>query len=120
MAVAGRVVRNRGAFMVLQDMSGRIQLYVNKEARPFAKRVDLGDIIGVSGLLHKSGKGDLYVDMAQYQLLTKNLRPLPDKFKGLQDMELRYRQRYVDLIMNSARARCSRCAPESSRVSATT
>ena len=99
-AVAGRVMLNRGAFMVLQDMSGRIQLYVNKEARAFAKTVDLGDIIGVSGVLHKSGKGDLYVDMAEFQLLTKSLRPLPDKFKGLQDMEMRYRQRYVDLIMN--------------------
>ncbi len=99
-AVAGRVMLNRGAFMVLQDMSGRIQLYVNKDARAFAKTVDLGDIIGVSGVLHKSGKGDLYVDMAEFQLLTKSLRPLPDKFKGLQDMEMRYRQRYVDLIMN--------------------
>jgi lysyl-tRNA synthetase class 2 len=99
-SVAGRVMLNRGAFMVLQDMSGRIQLYVNKEARAFAKTVDLGDIIGVSGVLHKSGKGDLYVDMEQFQLLTKSLRPLPDKFRGLQDMEMRYRQRYVDLIMN--------------------
>jgi lysyl-tRNA synthetase class 2 len=53
-AVAGRVMLNRGAFMVLQDMSGRIQLYVNKDARAFAKTVDLGDIIGVSGVLHKS------------------------------------------------------------------
>ncbi len=99
-SVAGRVMLNRGAFMVLQDMSGRIQLYVNKAARPFAKSVDLGDIIGVSGILHKSGKGDLYVDMAEFEMLTKSLRPLPDKFKGLQDMEMRYRQRYVDLIMN--------------------
>ncbi|MBV0934113.1 lysine--tRNA ligase [Marinobacterium weihaiense] len=99
-SVAGRVMLNRGAFMVLQDMSGRIQLYVNKAARPFAKSVDLGDIIGVSGVLHKSGKGDLYVDMAEFEMLTKSLRPLPDKFKGLQDMEMRYRQRYVDLIMN--------------------
>ncbi len=99
-SVAGRVMLNRGAFMVLQDMSGRIQLYVNKPARPFAKFVDLGDIIGVSGVLHKSGKGDLYVDMAEFEMLTKSLRPLPDKFKGLQDMEMRYRQRYVDLIMN--------------------
>ncbi|GAA0795237.1 lysine--tRNA ligase [Marinobacterium sediminicola] len=99
-SVAGRVMLNRGAFMVLQDMSGRIQLYVNKEARAFAKSVDLGDIIGVTGVLHKSGKGDLYVDMAEFEMLTKSLRPLPDKFKGLQDMEMRYRQRYVDLIMN--------------------
>ncbi len=80
-SVAGRVLLNRGAFMVLQDMSGRIQLYVNKEARAFAKSVDLGDIIGVSGVLHKSGKGDLYVDMAEFEMLTKSLRPLPDKHR---------------------------------------
>ncbi|WP_151702858.1 lysine--tRNA ligase [Nitrincola alkalilacustris] len=99
-AVAGRVMLNRGAFAVLQDMTGRIQLYVNKDARAFAKAMDLGDIVGIRGQLHKSGKGDLYVDMAETQLLTKNLRPLPDKHKGLQDTEMRYRQRYVDLITN--------------------
>lgn len=99
-SVAGRIIRNRGAFMVLQDGSGQIQLYVTKEARDFAKLVDLGDIVGVSGLLHKSGKGDLYVNMDECQLLTKALRPLPDKFHGLADQEIRYRQRYVDLIAN--------------------
>ncbi|QEQ97693.1 lysine--tRNA ligase [Neptunomonas concharum] len=99
-SIAGRVMLNRGAFGVLQDMSGRIQFYVNKEARAFAKSLDLGDIIGVTGVLHKSGKGDLYVDLGEYQLLTKNLRPLPEKHKGLQDTETRYRQRYVDLITN--------------------
>ncbi len=99
-SIAGRVMLNRGAFGVVQDMTGRVQFYVNKEARKFAKRLDLGDIIGVTGILHKSGKGDLYVDMGEYQLLTKNLRPLPDKHKGLQDTEVRYRQRYVDLITN--------------------
>lgn len=99
-SVAGRVIRNRGAFMVIQDMSGTIQLYVAKEARPFAKSLDLGDIVGVSGALHKSGKGDLYVNMDQNQLLTKSLRPLPDKYHGLADQEMRYRQRYVDLIVN--------------------
>lgn len=99
-SVAGRVIRNRGAFMVIQDGSGQIQLYVTKEARSFAKSLDLGDIVGVAGVLHKSGKGDLYVNMEQFQLLTKSLRPLPDKFHGLADQELRYRQRYVDLIAN--------------------
>lgn len=100
-SVAGRLMLNRGAFMVIQDMSGRIQAYVNKEARAFAKSLDLGDIIGITGALHKSGKGDLYVDMEAYELLTKSLRPLPDKHKGLQDTEIRYRQRYVDLITNT-------------------
>ncbi|MEH6648524.1 MAG: lysine--tRNA ligase [Motiliproteus sp.] len=99
-SVGGRIMLNRGAFAVLQDMTGRIQLYVNKAARPFAKAMDLGDIVGITGILHKSGKGDLYVDMEDNQLLTKNLRPLPDKHKGLQDTEMRYRQRYVDLITN--------------------
>jgi len=99
-SIAGRVMLNRGAFGVVQDMTGRVQFYVNKEARPFAKSLDLGDIIGVTGILHKSGKGDLYVDLGEYQLLTKSLRPLPDKHKGLQDTEMRYRQRYVDLITN--------------------
>lgn len=99
-SVAGRIIRNRGAFMELQDGSGRIQLYVTKEARPFAKSLDLGDIVGAKGVLHKSGKGDLYVSLDEYQLLTKALRPLPDKFHGLADQEMRYRQRYVDLIAN--------------------
>ena len=99
-SVAGRLIRNRGAFMVVQDMSGTIQLYVTKEARPFAKNLDLGDIVGINGVLHKSGKGDLYVSMDDNYLLTKSLRPLPDKHHGLSDKELRYRQRYVDLIVN--------------------
>ncbi len=99
-SVAGRIIRNRGAFLEIQDGSGRIQLYVTKDARPFAKSLDLGDIVGVKGELHKSGKGDLYVSLDEYVLLTKALRPLPDKHHGLADQELRYRQRYVDLIAN--------------------
>ena len=99
-SIAGRIIRNRGAFMVVQDSSGHIQLYVTKDARPFAKSLDLGDIVGVTGALQKSGKGDLYVQMDEYFLLTKALRPLPDKFHGLADQEIRYRQRYVDLIVN--------------------
>ncbi len=104
-AVAGRVMLNRGAFIVLQDMSGRIQLYVNRktltpEQLESIKGWDLGDIVGAEGLLQKSGKGDLYVDMENPRLLTKALRPLPDKFKGLSDTELKYRRRYVDLIVN--------------------
>ena len=58
-SVAGRVIRNRGAFIVVQDSSDTIQLYVTKEARPFAKSLDLGDIVGIKGALHLSGKGDL-------------------------------------------------------------
>jgi lysyl-tRNA synthetase class 2 len=101
-SVAGRLMAKRGPFFVLQDISGRIQLYLDKK-HPQADTIkswDIGDIVGVSGPVHKSGKGDLYVFIEQAQLLTKSLRPLPDKYHGLTDTELRYRQRYVDLIMN--------------------
>jgi lysyl-tRNA synthetase class 2 len=103
-SVAGRVMAKRGPFMVLQDVSGQIQLYASKDAQNTLKDTtghwDLGDIVSVSGALHKSGKGDLYVNLEEFELLTKSLRPLPDKYHGLADQELRYRQRYVDLIVN--------------------
>jgi len=99
-SVAGRIMAMRGPWIVVQDVAGKIQLYITKEARPFAKGLDLGDIVACEGVLHKSGKGDLYVNMDSYKLLTKSLRPLPDKYHGLSDQEMRYRQRYVDLIMN--------------------
>ncbi|MFT4732049.1 MAG: lysyl-tRNA synthetase class 2 [Gammaproteobacteria bacterium] len=103
-SIAGRIMAKRGPFIVLQDMTGQIQSYASKDTQKDIKAkygsLDIGDIIGVSGILHKSGKGDLYVDMAEYQLLTKALRPLPEKFHGLADQETKYRQRYVDLITN--------------------
>jgi lysyl-tRNA synthetase class 2 len=104
-AVAGRLVRNRGAFLLIQDGSDQVQLYVNRKGLDEAmlediKSWDLGDIVAARGPLHKSGKGDLYINMEEAQLLTKALRPLPDKYHGLADQELRYRQRYVDLIVN--------------------
>jgi lysyl-tRNA synthetase class 2 len=103
-SVAGRVMAKRGPFMVLQDVAGTIQLYADKQAQNVIKDTwglwDIGDIVGVKGALHKSGKGDLYVNLEEYQLLTKSLRPLPEKYHGLSDPELRYRQRYVDLIVN--------------------
>ncbi|MCK2185357.1 lysine--tRNA ligase [Halomonas getboli] len=104
-AVAGRIMRKRGPFIVIQDASGQIQLYVDKKGLPAEvlediKGWDIGDIVAGRGPVHKSGKGDLYVMMEEARLLTKSLRPLPDKFHGLTDMEARYRQRYVDLIMN--------------------
>jgi lysyl-tRNA synthetase class 2 len=103
--VAGRIMLNRGSFMVIQDMSGRIQVYVNRKTLPAEtleaiKHWDLGDIIAAEGTLARSGKGDLYVEMTSVRLLTKSLRPLPDKHHGLTDTEQRYRQRYVDLIVN--------------------
>jgi lysyl-tRNA synthetase class 2 len=95
----------RGPFIVIQDVSDRIQLYVDKkklpeELRGLIKSWDIGDIVGARGELHKSGKGDLYIYIDSAQLLTKSLRPLPDKWHGLADQEMRYRQRYVDLIVN--------------------
>ncbi|PIE39531.1 MAG: lysine--tRNA ligase [Gammaproteobacteria bacterium] len=105
-SVAGRLIRNRGAFMLIQDGSGEIQLYLNRKGLDEAtlaqiKTWDLGDIVCATGELHKSGKGDLYINMTEAKLLTKALRPLPDKYHGLADQELRYRQRYVDLIVNA-------------------
>ena len=103
-SVAGRIMAKRGPFMVVQDGEGSIQLYADKAAQEVIKDKwglwDIGDIVGVKGALHKSGKGDLYVNLEEYQLLTKSLRPLPDKYHGLSDQEIRYRQRYVDLIVN--------------------
>ena len=103
--IAGRIMLNRGAFMVLQDTSGRLQVYVDRKGLPAEtleaiKTWDLGDIIAAEGTLARSGKGDLYVHMNNVRLLTKSLRPLPDKHHGLTDTEQRYRQRYVDLIVN--------------------
>jgi len=103
-SIAGRIMAKRGPFLVVQETSGRIQAYaakaVQKELKEQYQGLDIGDIVGVKGALHKSGKGDLYVNMEEYVLLTKSLRPLPEKFHGLTDQEMRYRQRYVDLIVN--------------------
>lgn len=103
-AIAGRIMAKRGPFLAIQDVSGRIQAYASKDVQKELKEkysgLDIGDIIGIKGALHKSGKGDLYVNMDEYELLTKALRPLPEKFHGLTDQEMRYRQRYVDLIVN--------------------
>lgn len=104
-SVAGRLIRNRGAFLLIQDGSDQIQLYVDRkgldeETLAHIKSWDLGDIVAATGPINKSGKGDLYINMAFAQLLTKALRPLPDKYHGLADQEMRYRQRYVDLIVS--------------------
>jgi lysyl-tRNA synthetase class 2 len=107
--VAGRVmlrrVMGKASFVTLEDVSGRIQIYVRSndvgaEVYDQFKRWDLGDIIGVTGTLMKTNKGELTVNAAGIRLLTKSLRPLPDKHKGLSDTETRYRQRYLDLIAN--------------------
>ncbi len=107
--VAGRIMTRRimgkAAFVDLQDGSGRIQLYVKKGEIPENlfeefKQWDIGDIIGAEGGLFKTKTGELSIKVSNIRLLTKALRPLPDKFHGLTDQEIRYRQRYVDLIVN--------------------
>jgi lysyl-tRNA synthetase class 2 len=107
--VAGRMllkrVMGKASFATLQDMSGQIQVYINNdvtgaEAHEAFKHWDLGDILGVEGTVFRTMKGELSVHASQLRLLSKSLRPLPEKFHGLTDMEQRYRQRYVDLIVN--------------------
>jgi lysyl-tRNA synthetase class 2 len=114
-AVAGRMmlkrVMGKACFATLQDGSGRIQLYVTLDAVGAEvladfKQWDLGDILGCEGTLFRTKAGELSVRATQVRLLTKSLRPLPDKFHGMADQEQKYRQRYVDLITDdSARAR---------------
>ncbi len=103
-SIAGRVMAKRGPFFVIQDVTGQIQAYASKDVQKAIKEkwgnLDIGDLIGVKGQLKLSGKGDLFVGMDDYSLLTKSLRPLPEKFHGLADQEMKYRQRYVDLITN--------------------
>jgi lysyl-tRNA synthetase class 2 len=109
-AIAGRMMAKRimgkASFAQLQDMSGRIQLFVQRDSLPEGvyndsfKKWDVGDIIGATGVMFKTQTDELSVKVDNVQLLTKSLRPLPDKFHGLTDTEIRYRQRYIDLIMN--------------------
>lgn len=109
-AIAGRMMTRRimgkASFAHIQDMSGQIQLYVKRDELPEGvynsefKKWDIGDIIGATGTMMKTNKGELSVHVDSISLLTKSLQPLPEKFHGLTDQEMRYRQRYVDLIMN--------------------
>jgi len=108
-AVAGRMmlkrVMGKASFATVQDMSGRIQLFISngdtgEEAHNAFKHYDLGDILGAVGVLFKTKTGELSVRVTQVRLLTKALRPLPEKFHGLSDQEQKYRQRYLDLITN--------------------
>jgi lysyl-tRNA synthetase, class II len=114
-AIGGRLmlkrVMGKASFGTLQDATGRIQLFVTKdalgeEAYERFKHLDLGDILGAEGTLFKTKTGELSVRVSSLRLLTKSLRPLPDKFHGMSDQEQKYRQRYVDLITDEdARAR---------------
>ncbi|MEW6132216.1 MAG: lysine--tRNA ligase [Pseudomonadota bacterium] len=98
-------VMGRASFATLQDMSGRIQVYVSNDvtgeaAHEAFKHWDLGDILGVAGTLFKTNKGELTIHAKTLRLLTKSIRPLPEKFHGLTDQESKYRQRYVDMIVS--------------------
>ena len=110
-AIAGRMMSRRimgkASFAHLQDRSGqRIQIYVARDALPEGfyneefKKWDIGDIVGAKGVLFKTNKGELSIKVSSIELLVKSLRPLPEKFHGLTDKEMAYRQRYVDLIMS--------------------
>jgi lysyl-tRNA synthetase class 2 len=108
-SVAGRIMALRkfgkAAFVQIQDETGRIQVYVKRdelgvEVYQIFKKLDVGDIVGFGGALFRTQTGELTIDAATLKPITKSLRPLPEKFHGLTDVETRYRQRYVDLIMN--------------------
>jgi lysyl-tRNA synthetase, class II len=110
LAVAGRImlkrVMGKASFATIQDVSGQIQVYVadnvtGKDAHEAFKHYDIGDIVGVEGKPFKTKTGELTVRAEKVRLLTKSLRPLPEKFHGLTDQEMKYRQRYVDLIMTA-------------------
>ncbi|WP_082788923.1 lysine--tRNA ligase [Desulfolucanica intricata] len=124
-SIAGRLMAKRGhgkaGFANLQDSTGNIQLYarlndLGKEKYELFQKLDIGDIIGVKGKVFKTKKGEITVEIQNLVLLAKSLRPLPEKWHGLKDVELRYRQRYVDLTVNPevkkvfiARSRIIRC-----------
>lgn len=108
-SVAGRLMAVRGhgkaSFTLVQDISGKIQAYfrldnLGEEKYSEFKLLDIGDIIGVKGILFRTQKGEITIKVKDFSILAKSLRPLPEKFHGLKDVETRYRQRYLDLIMN--------------------
>ena len=110
-SIAGRIVLKRvmgkASFATLRDASGDIQIYVTKnnvdeDVYEDFKTWDLGDIVGVSGTLFRTQKDELTVDVWDLEMITKSLRPMPEKFKGLTDIEARYRQRYLDLMTNTS------------------
>lgn len=110
-AIAGRImlyrVMGKSSFLTVKDSTGNIQAYIQRDKvgddfynNVFKKLIDIGDIVGIKGTVFKTKTGEITVYASEIKLLTKSVNPLPEKFHGLTDMELRYRQRYVDLIMN--------------------
>ncbi|MBQ7890732.1 MAG: lysine--tRNA ligase [Erysipelotrichaceae bacterium] len=118
--IAGRIMTKRemgkAGFMHIQDIDGKIQIYVRKDALgeemfEVFKKADIGDIVGIEGTVMKTNHGELSIKADVYTHLTKALRPLPEKFHGLSDVEERYRRRYVDLIMNEESKRIALMRP---------
>src|SRR3982074_1105177 len=108
--IAGRIraMRNSGMFIDLHDASGKIQIFCHKdflspEQLALLRLLDIGDLIGAEGIVRRTPRGELTVNATALTVLAKTLRPLPEKYHGLADIELRYRQRYLDLIMNPQR-----------------
>lgn len=108
-SVAGRIMARRGhgrvTFLDLRDLSGRIQIYaksdnIGEDQYELVRGLDIGDIAGIRGTVFRTRSGEVTVSLAELTVLSKSLRPLPEKWHGLQDVELRYRQRYLDLIVN--------------------
>ncbi|MBP3852965.1 MAG: lysine--tRNA ligase [Erysipelotrichaceae bacterium] len=119
--IAGRIMRKRrqgkAGFMDIQDITGKMQIYVRKDVvgedvYEIFKKNDIGDIVGIEGLVMKTDHGQLTVRATGYTHLSKSLRPLPEKWHGLQDTEERYRRRYVDLIMNEEARRVALTRPK--------
>ena len=106
--VAGRLLTKRDmgkiAFATVSDQSGTIQLFAKedlmKDSYKLFRKVDLGDFVGAKGIIFKTKSGEITVEVKEFILLSKSLRPLPEKYHGLQDQELKYRQRYLDLALN--------------------
>jgi len=107
--LAGRLmaIRTHGkaSFADLMDMSGKVQLYIKQnnigeDRYEFFQDLDLGDLVGITGTIFKTNRGQISIRVSSFELLTKSLRPLPEKFHGLKDKDIRYRQRYLDLIVN--------------------
>lgn len=113
-SIAGRIISRRdfgkSAFFHIEDRSGRIQAFIQKKNmdeqafNTFKKLVDIGDFLGIRGKVFKTKTGELTLNISSYEFLTKTLRPLPEKWHGLQDVETRYRQRYLDLVSNKKTA----------------
>ena len=105
--VAGRAmaVRNSGMFVDIKDKSGKVQAFCYKKILPesdmeLLKCLDVGDMVGVSGFVRRTPRGELTIAAEKFDIIAKSLQPLPEKFHGLTDVDARYRQRYVDFIMN--------------------